>query len=103
MVTQMRSNNPQIHGHSAEEMRLAAYLTLTPDEAYQTTFGLGVRGTVLIDRLAICDAATEGFYLFSCDEQWNVVFDTNHDSLDAATRQLAYEFPQAVKRCIFIR
>jgi len=43
--------------------------------------------------LAICKCDDEaGFYLFYCDENWNTLTDTYHDSLAEAERQAEYEF-----------
>jgi hypothetical protein len=33
-----------------------------------------------------------GFYLFYCDESWEVVTDTYHDSIRAAIEQAEFEF-----------
>jgi hypothetical protein len=33
-----------------------------------------------------------GFYLFYCDDDWNVVTDTYHDTIDGAVSQAEFEF-----------
>jgi hypothetical protein len=43
--------------------------------------------------LAICRYdGEEGFYLFYCDAEWNVVTDTWHESLAAALKQADFEY-----------
>lgn len=45
--------------------------------------------------MAICqyvEEDTSGFYLFGCDQEWNCVTDTYHDSLDEALRQAEFEY-----------
>lgn len=43
--------------------------------------------------LAICRYNGDpGFYLFYCDDQWNVLADTWHDSLAAARSQAEFEY-----------
>ena len=43
--------------------------------------------------LAICkyDDA-EGFYLFSCDQNWNTLTDTFHESVEKAKAQAEFEY-----------
>jgi hypothetical protein len=33
-----------------------------------------------------------GFYLFYCDDEWNAITDTYHDTIDAAIEQAEFEF-----------
>jgi hypothetical protein len=42
--------------------------------------------------LAICQVAPNDFYLFGCDENWNVITDTNHESLGEAKHQAEFEY-----------
>jgi hypothetical protein len=53
-------------------------------------------GGVLMDAmsgLAICQPhGTNEFYLFGCDENWNVVTDTWHQSLEEAKAQAEFEY-----------
>jgi hypothetical protein len=43
--------------------------------------------------LAICQYdGDDGYYLFSCDEKWDVLSDTCHSSLDQALRQAEFEY-----------
>lgn len=43
--------------------------------------------------LAICQyEGDDSFYLFSCDENWHVVSDTCHDTLEEAKRQAEFEY-----------
>jgi hypothetical protein len=43
--------------------------------------------------LAICKLGSEnGFYLFDCDENWNVTTDTWHESVEAAKDQAEFEY-----------
>lgn len=54
-----------------------------------------VRSVVMgpAEALAICTYADEnGYYLFYCDSEWNVVTDTFHESLERAIHQAEYEY-----------
>lgn len=43
--------------------------------------------------LAICQyKSDEGFYLFYCDAQWNVITDTWHGTLEDAKAQAEFEY-----------
>ena len=43
--------------------------------------------------LAICQYDNDvGYYLFSCDENWSVLSDTYHSSVDEAMRQAEFEY-----------
>lgn len=43
--------------------------------------------------LAICkDDRTSGYYLFGCDEDWNSITDTWHESLEEAKDQSEFDF-----------
>ena len=46
--------------------------------------------------LAICQyEGDDGFYLFYCDDQWNVVTDTLHFTMDQAMEQAEFEYENA--------
>jgi hypothetical protein len=46
--------------------------------------------------LAICQYDTgEGFYLFYCDRDWNVITDTWHETLEDAKAQAEFEYEGA--------
>jgi hypothetical protein len=53
-----------------------------------------VRGRLMgvMAGLAICKENPNSFYLFGCDEKWNVVTDTWHASLDDAKHQAEFEY-----------
>ena len=54
-----------------------------------------VRGMLMgaMSGLAICQPrGTTEFYLFGCDENWNVVTDTWHQSLEDAKAQAEFEY-----------
>lgn len=43
--------------------------------------------------LAICQyAGEEYYYLFGCDEDWNTLTDTLHETLDEAKEQAEFEY-----------
>jgi len=43
--------------------------------------------------LAICrHDGNEAYYLFGCDEQWNAVTDTWHETLEKALQQAEFEY-----------
>ena len=43
--------------------------------------------------LAICQyVGDQAYYLFGCDENWNSVTDTWHESIDDAKRQAEFEY-----------
>jgi hypothetical protein len=53
-----------------------------------------VRGKLMdsMAGLAICTNNPDSFYLFECDENWNVVTDTWHASLEDAKHQAEFEY-----------
>ncbi|MCA8991804.1 MAG: hypothetical protein KDA88_07485 [Planctomycetaceae bacterium] len=52
--------------------------------------GFEVKSFAALAIAQYCD--DRGFYLFYCDEHWNVITDTYHDSLEDAKGQAAFEF-----------
>src|SRR5690348_3348676 len=49
--------------------------------------------TSSISNLAIAQYPEEaGFYLFQCDQRWNVITDTWHESVEAAETQAEFEY-----------
>lgn len=53
--------------------------------------------------LAICpDAGEDGFYLFGCDSEWQVVTDSWHQALDDAKHQAEFEYEGVSKTWIDI-
>jgi hypothetical protein len=50
-------------------------------------------------RLAIRHDGEAAFYLFRCDELWQVVADTWHETLDAAMRQAESEYIGVIGAC----
>jgi hypothetical protein len=40
--------------------------------------------------------ANPGFYLFYCDEDWNTITDTYHDTIEGAVAQARFEFEPVV-------
>lgn len=45
------------------------------------------------NNLAICQYDSENcFYLFGCDENWNVVTDTWHETIEDAKKQAEFEY-----------
>jgi hypothetical protein len=79
---------PKIVGHGAEQMRLVCFAHLPPDErrvVMGTSFaGPGPRE---ITGVAVCEG-DGGFYVFSCDAAWNVMFDSWCQTLKDATEGL---------------
>jgi hypothetical protein len=50
-----------------------------------------------ISALAICKYDdTDGYYLFYCDENWTVLNDTFHDTLELAKGQAEFEFKNSI-------
>jgi len=44
------------------------------------------------DALAICQDENNGFYLFYCDSNWEVITDGWHESIDDALSQAEHEY-----------
>jgi hypothetical protein len=54
-----------------------------------------VQGRDVTDFAALAIAQYDsdpGFYLFYCDEAWNPITDTYHETMDAAIEQAEFEF-----------
>ncbi|HEY2589354.1 MAG TPA: hypothetical protein VGI81_26650 [Tepidisphaeraceae bacterium] len=83
-------------------MRIVCYALLDPSEAYVAERTLLGEDPLRISRAAICDAGSEGIYLFSCDDQWRVVWDTWAESVEHALRQAAHQFPRTSKQWIWV-
>ncbi|MGC4032607.1 MAG: hypothetical protein QM754_12915 [Tepidisphaeraceae bacterium] len=83
---------PIIVGHGADNMKLVCYAVLPEDKRHTVMQSLAGPGPRQVCGLAICDAAEDGFYLFTCDADWYVMFDTNHESLEDALHQAEFEY-----------
>ncbi len=50
--------------------------------------------------LAICQYENESsFYLFGCDEKWNTLTDTLHETLEEAKDQAEFEYEGVSQTC----
>ena len=50
-----------------------------------------------ISGLAICKYDNDpGYYLFGCDENWNSITDTYHDSIEDAKEQAEFEYKNSM-------
>ena len=57
-----------------------------------------------IKGLAVCQYQNEtGYYLFYCDDSWNDITDTYHDSLEDAINQAEFEYKNAEQTLISIK
>jgi hypothetical protein len=78
------------------EMQVLRYALIGADVVAtgNTTHTINGRPTEAMTALAICDGGgtPQSYYLFSCDENWNVITDTHHLSLDEALSQAAFEY-----------
>jgi len=83
---------PLILGHGAERMRLICYASLNPEQRYVAGLSLAGPGPREICGIAICED-DGGFFLFSCDADWQVMFDSWFVWLNEAERQAEYENP----------
>ena len=85
----MRSPCPQSIGDS----RVVCYSPI--DARHQVTSNTMhiVGGTVLGSAAGIVISGDEGsYYLFGCDENWDVLSDTWHETLEEAKRQAEFEY-----------
>lgn len=85
---------PKIMGHCAEEMRLICYANLNPSECYTAQHAPPGGGPARISGIAICDAGSEGVYLFMCDDAWQVIFDSCGKSVEHVYKNIATGFPK---------
>ena len=71
----MKECPPQLHGHAAEQMRLVCYALLLRSEcrvvAGKSLLGVGPREEC---GMAVYDG-DGGYYAFTCDAEWNVIWD----------------------------
>lgn len=94
---------PTIQGHGATEMQIVCYATLDPSDAYVAERTLLGDGPLKITGAAICDAGTEGIYLFSCDDQWRVVWDSWAQSVEQAQRMAEHQFPRSSNQWTWVK
>ena len=86
----MKTPPPQ----SIDGARVIAYVVVTHEHRH-TGKTKHCRGGLLppSSALAICQYENEpSFYLFGCDEAWNCVTDTYHDTLEDAFHQAQWEY-----------
>lgn len=83
---------PKIVGHCAEEMRLIYFARIDPGQRQRvlgaSLAGLGPRD---IAGVAVC-AGDGGYYFFSCDAEWKVMFDSWCHTLEDAIEDTDYEW-----------
>lgn len=84
-------------------MQIVCYALLDRSETYVAESTLFGEGPLRISRAAVCDAGSEGVYLFSCDDQWRVVWDDWAESVEQVLRKAGRQFPQTSKRWIWLK
>jgi len=68
---------------------------------YASVFG-GARGASRVARVAICQYPEEqGFYLFSCDEEFHSLGDTWHENLEQAIERAELEHHEVSARWFY--
>ena len=82
---------PKVVGHGAERMQFICYAVFKPEQRVKAGMSLAGPGPRDICAKALFRDRDDGFYLFSCDSEWRVMFDTNHETLDEAHRQAEFE------------
>jgi hypothetical protein len=90
---------PTIVGHGVEQMELICYVTLGAGERKAAGASLAGPGPREICGKAVF-SSDEGFYLFSCDESWHVMFDSNFQTPEEAEQQAEFEHPGISKRWV---
>lgn len=84
---------PTIVGHGADQMKLMGFIVLAEQERKTHGDSLLGFGSTVSSRLAIMrDVSERSYYLFTCDDTWRVMFDTNHASLEDALHQSEYQY-----------
>ncbi|HEV2294883.1 MAG TPA: hypothetical protein VGR35_13605 [Tepidisphaeraceae bacterium] len=83
---------PVILGHGAEQMRFIAYAVLRPEQRQMADASLAGPGSREMCGKAVCEI-DGGFFLFSCDADWQVMFDDWFPSLQSAERQAEFDCP----------
>jgi hypothetical protein len=82
----MRPKAPTIIGHGAERMKLICFATLKPEDRRvvkgESLAGLGPREEA---GLAIMEG-DGGYYLFTCDRDWNVMWDSWSQTIEDCKR-----------------
>ena len=90
MWDEMNTAPNEIDGASVLEYALLDR-EVTPTENTVHRVGGTVVGPAHV--LVICKYPDDfGYYLFYCDQEWQVVTDTYHESLKAAKRQAEFEY-----------
>jgi hypothetical protein len=74
---------PKVRGHGAETMRFVCYASLRPDQRSVAGSSLAGPGPREIAGLAIFEG-DGGYYEFTCDAEWQVMFDNWCETLEDA-------------------
>ena len=82
---------PNIVGHGAEQMRLICFSRLAPERRRVAGYSSAGPGPREIAGMAVCQN-DDGYYVFSCDAEWNVMFDSLCATLDDAISDSGHEW-----------
>jgi hypothetical protein len=82
---------PKIVGHGAEQMRLMCFVRIAPDKRHVAGNSLAGPGPREVAGMAVYEDE-KGYYLFSCDAEWNVMFDSWFESVEDAVAGTEYDW-----------
>jgi hypothetical protein len=98
----MTHPSPIVVGHGAEQMKFICYAQLSLSRRVKAGASLAGPAPREICAKAVFFHPEGGYYLFSCDDEWRVMFDTWHESIADAQHQAEYEHPGISKDWVFI-
>ena len=82
---------PRIVGHGAEQMRLICFARIAPSQRHVAGNSLAGPGPREIAGMAVYENE-KAYYLFSCDAEWNVMFDSWFEALEDAVKGQEYDW-----------
>ena len=82
----MASSAPTIIGHGAERMRLICFATLDPKDR-KVVQGASLAGAGPREEAGLAIVEGDGgYYLFTCDREWRVMWDSWFQTIDDCKR-----------------
>ena len=84
-------------------MTLRGYGMLVGSESRTAGTSLAGRGPRKEFGLALCDAGKDGCYLFTCDSEWRVMWDSSIESPEYGRTMIDKAYPESAKEFVWLK